>query len=239
MTLDPLKAHVRDWEEMASADPFRAISGLKKDWEIEEFFATAKPHMDQFFAVASSIGLPKSYERALEFGCGAGRFLRRFEPRFKDVWGVDASQTMIDLARVHNPRCKFHLNNRADLRFFPDRHFDLVYSFLVLQHLPDRALICQYLKEFMRVLRPGGLAAFQIPDRLTLRWKIQPRRRIYHFLHAIGLSPARLQSWNLLPMSLIAVPEHIVESVIRESGGSVCTKKRLGGNDGVMYYCTK
>src|SRR5262249_30164986 len=105
MTFDRLKSHIRDWQDMASFDPFRAISGQKKDWQIDEFFATAQPHMDRLFSTASSLNLPKSYGSALEFGCGAGRFLRHFEKRFTEVWGVDVSPTMIELATRYNPRC--------------------------------------------------------------------------------------------------------------------------------------
>lgn len=233
------RSHIRDWQDMASHDPLRAISGQKRNWQQEEFLATAKPHVDQLFEVASSIGLPKAYDRVLEFGCGAGRFLRYFEMRFAEVWGVDVSQDMIDLAKKYNPRCRFHLNATADLRFFPAGHFDLIYSFLVLQHLPHRSLIEQYLREFIRILKPGGLAAFQVPDRLGIRWRIQPRRRIYHVLHSLGFSSKRLQGWNLLPMSLIAMSEDRIRSIVCELGASMLHKKALGGTEGFMYYCTK
>lgn len=223
---------------MAAADPCRAISGQNKHWNIDEFFATAKPHMDQLFSAADSLGLPKAYDRALEFGCGAGRFLPHFEKRFKEVWGADVSPEMTDLARKYNPGCKFHLVTGADLKFFPDNHFDLIYSFLVLQHLPNRSAIAGYAKEFIRILRPGGLAAFQVPDRLSLRWRIQPRRRAYKALHALGFGPKRLQSWNLLPMGLIAIPRDAVRDAVAEAGGSICSEA-ISGNDGIFYFCTK
>src|SRR5437879_407528 len=76
MAFEPLDSHVRDWQDMAAFDPMRAISGQKISWDMDEFYATAQPHMDDLFSMASSLGLPKSCGRALEFGCGAGRFLR-------------------------------------------------------------------------------------------------------------------------------------------------------------------
>jgi len=239
MTSGRLKSHIKYWQDMASFDPFLAISGQRKDWHIEEFLATAQPHMDQLFSTASLLGLPKCHDRALEFGCGAGRFLRHFEKRFGEVWGVDVSALMIDLAKKYNPQCKFHLNDTADLNFFPENHFDLVYSFLVLQHLPDESLIIQYVKEFMRLLKPGGLAAFQIPNRLSMRWRIQPRRRIYHLLRSFGFSSRRLQSWALLPMSLRDLPEQVVEEIVLAAKGEVCKKEDLSGSGDLMYYCTK
>lgn len=238
MAPDSLKSHIRDWQKMAAVDPFQAISGQNKQWNVEEFFATAKPHMEQLFSAADSFALPKRFDRALEFGCGAGRFLPHFQKRFTEVWGADVSREMIDLASRYSPQCKFHLVTGADLKFFPDSHFDLIYSFLVLQHLPNRYAVTGYIKEFMRILRPGGLAAFQIPDRLSLRWRIQPRRRAYKILHVLGLSAQRLQSWSLLPMRLIAMPRAAVREVISEAGGSIRSDVP-SGNDGIFYFCTK
>lgn len=239
MVQGPLKSHIRDWQEMAAVDPFRAITGQKKSWSMEELYATAGPPMEQLFAFASSLGLPRAWERALEFGCGAGRFLPHFEKRFREVWGVDVSPEMIDLARRHNPRCNLHLNAAPHLACFPDGHFDLVYSFLVLQHLPRVSMITGYVAEFMRIIKPGGLVAFQVPDRLTWRWRIQPRRRAYRLLRAVGIGHERLQSWNLLPMRLTAVPESAIRKTITAAGGRILKIEPLGGVERAMYYCCK
>lgn len=239
MTSARLKSHIRDWQDMASFDPFRAISGQKRNWPLEELWATAKPHMDQLFSMASFLGLPKSHDRALEFGCGVGRFLPHLAERFREVWGVDVSPSMIDLAKKYNPRCKFLLNTAGDLRSFPSDHFDLIYSFLVLQHLPDASLIAQYLGEFIRILKPSGLAVFQIPDRLGVRWRIQPRRRIYHLMHSLGVSSRRLQSWGLLPMRLLAMSDETVAGIVSTAGGKICKKEKLSETEGILYCCSK
>ena len=87
--------------------------------------------------------------------------------RFEQVVGVDIAPAMLDLARRDNPvaaRCEFLLNPRSDLALFGDGEFDLVYSSVVLQHLPPR-LIRGYLAEFARVLRPGGSLIVQLPTR--------------------------------------------------------------------------
>lgn len=239
MVSSRFKSHIRDWQDMASFDPLRAISGQKRSWYKDEFWATARPHMEQLFSAASLLGLPKSHERAMEFGCGAGRFLPYFKKQFDEVWGVDVSPVMIDLAQKHNPQCRFHLNTTDDLKPFPADHFDLIYSFLVLQHLSDTSLIGNYVKEFVRILKPGGLAAFQIPNRLSMRWRVQPRRRLYHLLRSLGFSPKHLQSWSLLPMSLVALPEEKVKRIISTAGGRLSEKENLRGTEGLMYYCTK
>jgi SAM-dependent methyltransferase len=57
------------------------------------------------------------------------------------------------------------LNERDDLSLFDDQSFDFVLSVIVLQHMPPE-LAKKYIAEFVRVLRSGGLAYFQIPSRL-------------------------------------------------------------------------
>ena len=54
------------------------------------------------------------------------------------------------------------LNARDDLSIFADGAFDFVFSFLVLQHMPP-PLAESYLREFVRVLKPGGIGYFQMP----------------------------------------------------------------------------
>jgi ubiquinone/menaquinone biosynthesis C-methylase UbiE len=64
----------------------------------------------------------------------------------------------------HGARCIYHLNERPDLQLFEANTFDLVYSWLVLQHMPKQ-LALGYIAEFARVTKPGGVMVFQIPDR--------------------------------------------------------------------------
>jgi hypothetical protein len=45
---------------------------------------------------------------------------------------------------------------------FPDRHFDFVYSYAVFQHIPSGDVVFSYLRETIRVLKPGGVARLQI-----------------------------------------------------------------------------
>src|SRR5260370_760331 len=61
-------------------------------------------------------------------------------------------------------RCRFVVHDANDLALFHEDTFDLIYTSLVLQHMrPEYSL--NYIKEFLRVLAPGGLIIFQIPSR--------------------------------------------------------------------------
>jgi ubiquinone/menaquinone biosynthesis C-methylase UbiE len=74
---------------------------------------------------------------------------------------------MIDRARAFDShrRCQFVLNSNPDLRIFAAKHFDFVYSSITLQHIKPR-FTRLYLREFARVLRPGGVLVFQLPSRM-------------------------------------------------------------------------
>jgi ubiquinone/menaquinone biosynthesis C-methylase UbiE len=74
---------------------------------------------------------------------------------------------MIQLAKdfhKNNQRCSFWLNEVDDLRRFLDGYFGFIYTSITLQHIPVR-YVEKYLLELVRVLKPGGIFVFQIPDR--------------------------------------------------------------------------
>ena len=105
--------------------------------------------------------------RVLEVGCGAGTDLVRFARHGAIVTGVDLSPSSIALA-VQN----FALEQRraalvvadGEALPFPKASFDLVYAHGVVQYTSnDRALVA----ECRRVLAPGGLAVFQVYNRLS------------------------------------------------------------------------
>ncbi len=165
---DPLTHQQVVWESWAQADPLWAIlsdpARRGRRWDVDEFFATGKPDIDQALAQAGEHGLPAKRSRALDFGCGVGRLTQALAAEFEHVDGVDISQTMVDLARDYNKvgeRCDYHVNLASDLALFPDRTMDFVFSTIVLQHVPPEHA-ATYICEFVRLLAPGGAAVFDM-----------------------------------------------------------------------------
>jgi SAM-dependent methyltransferase len=148
--------------------------------------------------------------RALDFGCGPGRLTQALAAHFEQVDGVDISPSMIALADRLNQRpdrCHYHLNDTNDLRRFQDQTFDVVYSSITLQHVgPANAR--SYLKEFIRVLNPGGTLVFQLPGRQT-----GARRRLKAFAPAPLLAAYRRWRYHGHPAaSMTGIPR---EEVLR------------------------
>jgi SAM-dependent methyltransferase len=232
-----LERHKRDWEELAAEDPLWAVltdpSRRAGGWEVAEFLRTGEEEIEQLLARARELDLPAAFGRALDFGCGAGRLTRALADRFGECVGVDISEAMVAEARRINTDCAgctFVVNDTADLSRFPDASFDLVYSTLVLQHLPSRRLIAAYLAEFVRVVSSGGVAVFQLPSSLGLVHRLQASRRLYGGLRRLRV-PERilLRRTPLTPMRMVAAPEDWVRRAVAASGGAVVAVDRLDG----------
>lgn len=245
--METLERHRQDWEELAAADPLWAIlaapEGRGGKWDLEKFFASGESEIAEVLAVAGDLGLPQQYARALDFGCGVGRLTRALAGRFQEGVGVDISEEMVRLARELNEgwNCRFEVNVRSDLGVLESDSFDFVYSSLVLQHMPRKELIRSYIEEFIRVLRPGGVAVFQTLARLPVQLRLQPRRRAYAVLHRLGLPHALLLGkLNLVPIRLTAISEDDVRATVAARGGKVERvedhPKRSDGVRSVRYY---
>jgi len=148
----------------------------------------------------------------LDAGCGTGGLIRRLGPR-RPGWrwtAVDVEPLACGLARERT--------NGADIREatvtalpFGDATFDAVVSADVLYHVDDDTAA---LREFWRVLRPGGVVVINVP---AYRWlwsyhdlAVQARRRygrreVVAKLCAAGFAEARATHWNTLPFPLVVV----------------------------------
>ena len=221
----------QDWNELAQLDPHWAIltSPGKRfgRWDSDEFFATGTAEAETFMQRAVELGLPKERGRALDFGCGLGRMTRALAAHFEEVVGVDISEEMIRGARDANrdvEGASFVVNRADDLGQFPDASFDLVYSVIVLQHVPDRAAIESYVREFCRILRPGGLAVFTLPSHIPAIFRLQWRRRLYQALRRLGVSAGFLyRRLHLMPIAMSYVPEGDMSGIVVASGARMVT----------------
>jgi SAM-dependent methyltransferase len=179
-----LRSQQNQWDQLGRTDPLWAIltepEKRNGGWDEAAFFATGQSEIAELMARAVALGLPALRRTALDFGCGVGRATQALTEYFDEVTGVDIAPAMLERARGYNrhgDRCRYVLNEQNHLRTFPTAAFDLVYSRITLQHLPRRH-INSYLVEFLRVLRPGGLLVFQLPDRYR-DWRIAISHGLY------------------------------------------------------------
>jgi len=167
------KESVDVWTKLGKVDPLWAILSdpekVDGKWDEQEFFESGRKEIDSELKKIEGLGFDVRRGSALDFGCGVGRLTQALAHHFQDVHGVDVAETMIEGARQHdrsNGKCTYHVNPRSDLGLFTDDMFDFIYSRIVLQHIPPENTK-QYVAEFVRVLKPGGLLAFQLPSELA------------------------------------------------------------------------
>jgi SAM-dependent methyltransferase len=211
-------------------------------WQLHEFFASGELEVASALEQARRLGRPEWHARALDFGCGVGRLTRALSGRFSECVGVDVSEQMVEQARRLNAdrsNIEFVVNVAFDLGRFESGSFDLVFSSKVLQHMPSGDQACAYVGEFLRLLRPGGMAIFQLWTSIPLRNRIQARRRLYGALRALGISEDRLRRLGLSPRGRgIAVREERIRRLAEERGCRVA-RTEPDGEWGLRYYVTE
>ena len=153
-----------DWNERAREDANYYVAFGRREQDDDEFFATAADVIRDLEGELKRLP-PDAHRRALEIGCGPGRLLRPMSRHFAEIHGVDVSDEMVAQAKEKLrgvPHAYPHAIGGSDLGLFPDEHFDFVYSYAVFQHIPSEEVVLSYLRETVRVLKPGGFARLQI-----------------------------------------------------------------------------
>jgi SAM-dependent methyltransferase len=100
----------------------------------------------------------------LDIGSGIGRMNEAFSRDFQKVEGIDISPTMVNIAKRRLsglPNVSFTATEGETIPFQPET-FDLVFSYLVFQHIDNIPAIERYLKEIHRTLKSGGVAKIQL-----------------------------------------------------------------------------
>jgi SAM-dependent methyltransferase len=122
----------------------------------EEFHSAAFPILERIF-------LPRLATRArvIDVCCGTGYLARLLTDRGYRVTGVDASPSMVELARTRAPAAHFTI---AEAATFKSRtRFDAAVStFDSLNHLLDSDGLSAAFRSVARALKPGAPFAFDI-----------------------------------------------------------------------------
>jgi SAM-dependent methyltransferase len=151
----------RDWDRRAAENARLYIA----DKESEGLNFSLSGCRDAFAILEDLHPWLRADMRMLEIGCGIGRMLQFFAVLFAEVHGVDVSPVMIESARTFLARfdnVHVRAGDGRGLAAYPDAHFDLIVSHAVFQHVPEKAVIRDYVEDAHRALRPGGLFKFLV-----------------------------------------------------------------------------
>ncbi|MEA2199933.1 MAG: hypothetical protein QOI89_529 [Solirubrobacteraceae bacterium] len=240
----------QDWEDLSALDPYWAILSEPGQrfgrGDHDAFLESGSNAVDAILDEGAELGLPLARHYALDFGCGAGRLTQALSRHFDRCLGLDISEIMINEARriaADIPNCEFIAHHESSLAPLGTSTFDLVVCELVLQHVPERDTKARLITEFIRVLRPGGLLALQLPSWIPLRHRIQVRPRVYALLRNAGLPRRTLYRYlRLHPIRMSFVARARVIDLIEAAGGQTLGVRNQTGAGGVVstyYLATK
>jgi 2-polyprenyl-3-methyl-5-hydroxy-6-metoxy-1,4-benzoquinol methylase len=253
------KAHSRAWEDWGTVNPLYAIvtdPKYRHGGDVDEFFRGGKDSVNEILSETDRLGIGRGREAALDFGCGIGRLSAGLADHFKAVTGVDVSSTMVASGReLHTNRVnlEFKQNQNNDLRWIPESSFDLVLSLLVLQHLESTRTIEGFLRDFVRILKPGGAIVVQLPSRVPAHRPPLPpsttragvRLRTANLLRRVGVSARVLyERFDWVPeMTLLALSEETTRKILEDAGGTVVyvtpPSTDAGGTIHHTYFVTR
>ena len=157
-----------DWDARARVDAEHYIYTRDAAGDVGDFARSGEANYNQLIRPYLPIllcGREARSCRLVEIGCGIGRMTEFFARDFGFVEALDVSPKMIEVARLrlgHLSNVAFHVGGGSDLAPVADGSADLVFSYIVFQHIPSRESIERYMGEAARVLRDGGAFKFQL-----------------------------------------------------------------------------
>jgi len=151
-----------DWIERSRKDPSLYVMAQSNATE-EQILESGKtdfeneflPRLKKYIKVDSKI---------LEIGCGIGRMSYYIASICKELIALDISHELLKIA-YERLRIKYGLTNinlfegnGIDLNSIEDDIVDIVFEYIVFQHIPSQDIVKNYIKEINRVLKVGGVA---------------------------------------------------------------------------------
>ncbi len=109
--------------------------------------------------------------KILDIGCGTGLVVEEYSRDGFDAYGVDVSLTSIESAKKRLGNYRLIKDENIP---FPDKSFDSVGSFTVLEHVHNPELL---IREMVRVLKPGGNIVIAAPNFLRVMGLSSHHRR--------------------------------------------------------------
>ncbi len=177
----------KEWQRYGDRDPYYGVCneerfhGMNLDEKsVQAFFHSGADHIASVFdTIHAHLDSSFAPVTALDFGCGVGRLAIPLAERAGHVTGVDISNSML---REAEKNCLDSSINNVEFLLSDDGlsavrgRFDLIHSFIVLQHVPvSRGE--RIIKRLLSLLNENGIGVLHLTYAKT-----SERKRIAPFL---------------------------------------------------------
>jgi SAM-dependent methyltransferase len=242
----------REWERLGAEQPYYGVLTAEEFRDPvldtkrrEEFFRTGVEDVGRVMTtIRERIDPGFAPQRVLDFGCGVGRLVIPFARHAREVVGLDVSESMLALARRHCAEeglTNVRFLRSDDTLSAVEGVFDLVHTYIVLQHIPVgrgevifRALVDR--------VAPGGVGAlhFTTGKRGLLRQAVPFVKRHLPFgTNLVNL--VRGRGFSSPDMEMNSYRLSRMRGWVEAAGGSQLYEEPTmhGGAVGVMLYFRK
>ncbi|MBF0179814.1 MAG: methyltransferase domain-containing protein [Magnetococcales bacterium] len=114
-----------------------------------------------------------------------------------------------------------YVGSCTDLGRFPDECCDEIYASHVLEHVPHNKGVVLTLREWRRVLKPGGIARISVPDLDTLCWlfvhpRLDPKAR-HHIMNMMYGGQRDAHDFHLVGLNWAILAQYLEQAGFREA----------------------
>ena len=224
------------WDELGERDPYYAVlthdefrrSNLDEEAKAE-FFRMGREHLDNIWPHLEKAagGQPLKPGSAIDYGCGVGRVLLPLSERCAQVTGVDISRSMLHEAERNAASMRReNINYRpaADFLTADADRYDLVHSFIVLQHIPPVAGY-SIIRKLAERLKNGGVGMIHVTYEYRASWFTRLRFRLYRDVPGVHRLSNLLQRRDFPFMPMYEYDLGKVKDILHSNGCEIIVER--------------
>ena len=163
--------------------------------------------------------------KILEVGCAGGDFAKSLSASGAQIWAVDRSARMLQMAQQHASPVQFQQADATSMPFLAGQ-FDVVLAASLLNVVSDAPAV---IAEMQRVCRPGGWISVLVPD---FKFTDAAAHRYCEAENLYGFNRAAFLAWHRLARKMD------IQTVARDFKAAgmtnILVSAQLGGMVGVI-----
>ncbi len=213
------------WKYFGKKNPYYGVLTDKKfllesidKTKKNAFFKSGQLYVHELIDKIQTYHPTMAHKSMCDFGCGVGRLTLPFADYFDDVVGVDVSQEML----TEGEKAAFDAGKK-NIRWVPsdddlsqlDGPFNLVHSYIVLQHIPVKRGL-RLIQLLLQKVTPDGIIAIHIVYSNEEKQFLQLMKRIPLFWYCLNI--VRQRPVFEPPMEMNTYPLEKILNIFREAG---------------------